>query len=312
MNTLTLVINAGRSGSTFLAHFLKKHYTQERYIAHEDIPVQISKPRLYNRAYTPARCEEVLAGKALAHFFDKWKYELKSRSVIETGWTAYHLCPILFHIFKERFRYVILHRDPVSFAYSRASMGNYHDNTFYDDAHEVSPFDRHSIAPQYKGLWASMNHFEKCMFWWYVVYLEAYEFRTIYPEVPSLEIKAGSLFSFECLPELLKFLGLSEAGCPSYDVPRNELAKFMRESFPIQDEWKAFERHDEILAFANSMGYSLTYEQIQKQSKKYALPNGLGAKVRYSLNYWKLKSQVAALLSPVSYTHLTLPTICSV
>src|SRR5579864_5169966 len=237
MNTLTLVINAGRSGSTFLAHFLKQHYPQERYIAHEDIPVQVSKPRLFNRAYTPARCEKILANQALAQFLDKWKYELESRSVIETGWTAYHLCPILFHIFKERFRYVIMHRDPVSFAYSRANMGNYHDNTFYDDAHEVSPFDTHSIAPQYKGLWVSMNHFEKCMFWWYVVYLEAYEFRTTYPEVPSLEIKAGNLFSFECLTELLKFLDLSEPSCQTCDVPRNEVAKFMRESFPIQDEW---------------------------------------------------------------------------
>ena len=296
MNTLTLVINAGRSGSTFLENFLKKNYSQERYIAHEDIPAQISKPRLHNRAYPPARCEEVLADKALAPFFDKWKYELESRSVIETGWTAYHLSPILFHIFNERFRYVILHRDPVSFAYSRANMGNYHDNTFYDDAHEVSPFDKHSIAPQYVGLWASMNHFEKCMFWWYVVYQEAYEFRKTYPEVPSLEMKAGSLFSFERLPELLKFLGLTETSGLSRDVPRNEVAQFMRESFPIQDEWKAFARHDEILGFARSMGYSFTYEQIQKQSTKYALPDGLGPKVRHSLKYWKLKSRVAALL----------------
>ena len=296
MNTLTLIINAGRSGSTFLANLLTQNYSQERYVAHEDIPVQISKPRFYNRAYTSVRREEVLADKALTHFFDKWKYELESRSVIETGWTAYHLCPVLSHVFKNCFRYVILHRDPVTFAYSRANMGNYHDNTFYDDAHEVSPFDKHSIAPQYKGLWESMNHFEKCMFWWYVVYMEACEFRKIHPEVPSLEIKADSLFSFACLPELLNFLGLREGRCQRYDVPRNEVAKFMKESFPIRDEWKAFQRHTEILKFANSMGYSLTYEEIQRQATKYTLPDGVGPKVRHSLNYWKVKARISRLL----------------
>lgn len=115
----------------------------------EDIPVQVSKPREYNRAYAVERVESVLADCELVKYVDRWERELENRSVIETGWTAYHLCPVLHHRFGDRFRCIVMHRDPVSFAFSRANMGNYHPHTFYDDSHEVSPYDAHSIAMEY-------------------------------------------------------------------------------------------------------------------------------------------------------------------
>src|SRR5690606_41364506 len=60
----------------------------------------------------------------------------------------------------------------LSVALSRANMGNYHPETFYDDAHEVSPFDANSIAPEYSEFWHEMNHVEKCLFWWFICYRE--------------------------------------------------------------------------------------------------------------------------------------------
>ena len=59
MNKITLIVNAGRSGSTFLANILNANFASKCYIAHEDIPVQVSKPRLYNRAYLDYRIKSI-------------------------------------------------------------------------------------------------------------------------------------------------------------------------------------------------------------------------------------------------------------
>lgn len=292
MHTLSLVVNSGRSGSTYLEHLLRANYADVAYIAHEDIPAQVSKPRRHNRAYTPEQRLAVDRDLELAEQLDRWEAILQERPIIETGWTASHLCPVLAERFGERFRIALLHRNPIDFAFSRASMGNYHSQTFYDDSHEVSPTDERSIAPDYAEQWGGMNHFEKCLYWWYVVYLEAAEFREKYPSTPSYEITSGDLFKQQGLPELLEFLGLDASCCVKRDVPRNELPRFAKETFPVRDEWRAYVNHPKILAFAESMGHKFDPDKIAARAPKYALPSGVGPRVRHTLGYWRIKSQV--------------------
>lgn len=246
MHKFTLVLNAGRSGSSFLENILKANFAPDCYIAHEDIPVQVSKPRYYNRAYTPNRINELLKDDSLMAYLDKWQSELENRPVIETGWTAYNLCPLLLHVFKDKFQIILMHRDPVSFAFSRANMGNYHINTFYDDAHEVSPYDKYSIAPQKKNIWHKMNHFERCMYWWWVVYQEGLEFIELHSEVPHIQVKSNDIFSFQRLNEILEFMQLDPSKLGEKKVNRNPLAQFMRESFPIKEEWRNYANHPDI------------------------------------------------------------------
>lgn len=294
MNKFTLVLNAGRSGSTFLQQILKANYASECYIAHEDIPVQISKPRIYNRAYSTSRISEILKDDSLIPYLDKWQAELQKHPVIETGWTAYHLCPLLYHLFKDRFQVIIMHRDPIRFAFSRANMGNYHIKTFYDDAHEVTPFDKFTIAPQKKNIWHEMNHFERCMYWWWVVYQEGLEFKEKHPEVPSISVKSADIFSYKRLNEVLEFMTLDPSKLLKKDVGRNGLAQFMRESFPIEDEWRAYMNHPDILNFGENIGgYKYTIEELEEVSKKYKLPAGLGPAIRNKTNYWKIKSKLS-------------------
>jgi hypothetical protein len=292
-NTFTLVLNAGRSGSTYLAHLLKSNYSESCLVLHEDIPPQITKPRVHNRAYRDDQFNAVMEDSSLSARLATWKKELSETSIIETGWTAYHLCPVLNRLFGDQFRMVVLHRDPVSFAFSRASMGNYHPKTFYDSAHEVSPFDSNSINPQYKSLWSSMNHFEKCMFWWFTVYKEAEEFRYKYPQVPYLEIRADDLFSGSRLNELLSFFGLKPSGLNVRDAPRNELPLFMRETFPIHDEWRQYLRHTTIIEFAERLGYRFEDCEIQRLAAKYKLPETWPAKLRHYTGFWRIRTTIA-------------------
>jgi hypothetical protein len=296
LSTFTLVLNAGRSGSSFLAWLLKANHPGERLVLHEGIPVQISQPRFHNRAYEPTRLRAALDDSSLAPLLDDWEKKLESTSIIETGWTAYHLCPVLHHLFSERFRLVILHRDPVSFAFSRANMGNYHPRTFYDDAHEVSPFDAHSIVPEFQTRWASMNPFEKCLYWWFVVYREAFEFVEKNPAVPHLTLPASDLFSFRETEKLTRFLGFDDIRLPRRDVPKNELPRFAKETFPVRDEWRAWNRHPQILCFAESLGHGFDHADIEAQAAKYRLPHGPGPRLRHAIGWWRWKHRLKSFL----------------
>ncbi len=297
MNKITLVLNAGRSGSTYLEHLLRTSYADDCYIAHEDIPVQVSKPKLYNRAYTPERIEQVLADKPLRAVIDRWKSELEKHPVIETGWTSYHLAPVLLHVFGEQLQVIVMHRDPVSFAFSRANMGNYHPKTFYDDAHEVSPFDEFSIAPQKRAMWADMNHFERCMYWWWVIYLESLEFLDRHPEVHHKIVKSKDIFSLKRLDEVIRYMQLDPAKLKTTEVEQNPLAQYVRETFPVGEEWRNYEKHPDILAFAEELGgYKHSTEQLEKTAQKYKLPDGLGPLVRNRLQYWRLKLKLRNIL----------------
>jgi hypothetical protein len=295
-HTFTLVLNAGRSGSSFLTWLLEANYPGQRLVLHEGIPVQVSKPRVHNRAYDPAALQAVLNDPDLAPVLSDWQKKLATTDIIETGWTACHLAPVLHHLLGERLRLVILHRDPVSFAFSRANMGNYHPHTFYDNAHEVSPSDPRSIAPEFLDRWPAMNSFEKCLFWWFVVYRESFEFHEKNPSVPCLVLNAADLFSFRRAPELLCFLGLEEARLLRRDVPKNELPRFTKETFPVRDEWRVWTRHPEILSFAESLGHRFNPADIEKQAAKYRLPSGLGPRLRHAAGYWRWKRRLKSLL----------------
>jgi len=293
-NYFTLVVNAGRSGSTFLAHLLRSNFP-DKYVAPEDLSAKQTQPRRYNRAYEESRINNILKDENLEHQISIWKSKLSESSVIETGWTCYHLLPVLHNVFGEKFRYVILHRNPISVALSRASMGNYHPKSFYENSHEVCPFDEFSIAPDYKSRWLEMNHFEKCLYWWYVTYLEAEEFHEKHPEVPCFTISTSDLFRLNEIDSLLEFFGVYGQLNDTY-APKNEREKHAQESFPVKNEWRRFNSHPRILRFAERMGYAFDKVEIEKEAAKYFLPKGFGPMLRHSLNYWHFRSKLKKLL----------------
>jgi hypothetical protein len=293
-HSLVIVANAGRSGSTYLWNLLKANSAAPT-ILHEDIPVQISRPREFNRAYDASFISRILSDEKLSIYIRRWERLLDTGDVIETGWTCYHLLPVFYHVFGDRLKLVILHRDPWSVALSRANMGNYHVYTWYDDRHEVSPHDRGNIATEYRNLWHKMNHAEKCLFWWYVVYKEIDEFLERNRSVTQLTISACALFRGEVMPALSDFLSTPLIVTPTIET--NFVSKFMLETFPIVDEYTKFSRHEQINSYASMrFEYSFDPAAIETNAKKYALPPGLMPHLRNSTNYWSHKRRAGILL----------------
>lgn len=188
-------------------------------------------------------------------------------------------------------------------------MGNYHKRTWYDDAHEVSPFDRKTIAPGFGSCWKSINHVEKCFFWWYVCYREIIEYTEIFPETLKLLLSFDAFLNdkLKC-DEMLNFLNIESQEFSNLKVHgRNSRHRFMRETFPIHSEWKSLLNHEEISDFAEkNFSCTITYEELQEIARRYYLPNGLMPLLRYKTRFWEHRRRVGhrikSLLQPQIYT----------
>ena len=172
---------------------------------------------------------------------------------------------------------------------SRASMGNYHPRTWYDNVHEVAPDDPRSIAPHYLSVWAGMNHVEKCLYWWYVVYREIFEFLQRYPDTPHSIIASEDIFSGHGADVVAEFIGLPYRPGSAIDdnTNQNRVAQFLAETFPIVDEFERFERHQEINEFAKrKFGYLFSSTEIASMAEKYRLRPGIMPQIRHSIDFW--------------------------
>jgi hypothetical protein len=131
-----------------------------------------------------------------------------------------------------------------------------------------------------------MNHFEKCLFWWYVVYQEAFEFQSRFPNIPSLTFTFKELFSYDSLEKIASFCGLPPLINIEKNIHRNAILNFWKELFPIKDEWKKYKNHKEIVSFAEKLGYQFSDNEFQMEAKKYSLPDSFISHLRYKTNYW--------------------------
>lgn len=299
---LYIIANAGRSGSTFLWQALTNLFP-DAHVAHEDIPIQTAKPRYYNRAYEPERRQEILGDSELLGYLKRWRSILRDKDVIETGWTCYHLLPVLHEYFYDKIKVIVLLRHPFEVACSRATMGNFHPKTFYGDAHEVSPFDAYTIAPEWQAEWSYLNHFEKCFYWWYVIYREIFEFHDRY-QIPA------QIFRLE---DMLKDLGVYRHLLDTLDYPeagqireihsdtKNTGLPFMKETFPISEEWKAYTRHPVIIEYAEQLGYHFDHATLAGKAEKYQL-SGFMPRVRHATRYWRIKRRGGKLWRTLATT----------
>jgi hypothetical protein len=298
MNKFTLIVNAGRSGSSYVYNILKKNYGDSCFVFHESLLTCVTKPKEFNRAYTPAQIEKALLEPELKARLEYFSNLLKERPVIECGWTFSHLCPVLLHYFKDQFQVVVMYRNPIHFAASRATMGNYHSDSFYKDkSHEIAPSDAYTLYPNYTPAWAGMNPFEKSLFWWLESVSESIEFAQKHPEVPKMITTSETMFNNTTLiKQLIAFIGLPIIETLNIDQNKNPLHPWTYESFPLKQDWEKWDKHTQVIAFAKSIGYTFDKDEIARQMIKYQVPNQFLPKVRSFCNYWKVKNKIKNIL----------------
>lgn len=300
MNQLILFINAGRSGSSYLYNIFSNYLAQEYYSSHESLKSNITLPKVNNRAYTKTEVDKILKeNPSIDDWIIKVREQLLEKTVIEFGWTFAHLAPVLAHLFPNQFKVILLHRNPVFFAASRATMGNYYHNSFYNDkSHEISPFDDNSSIKYYKDKWNSMTPFEKCMYWWYNIALEGLEFSEYFPAVPFLIIKSEDIFNNKKeLEKIIEFVGQNTNLLPDViNVGQNLLIARTYESFPLNDSWQSYKKHPKIIELAIQLGHEFNDQVISNKMSKYQIPNKFLPKLRSRIRYWHIKNKLRLLL----------------
>lgn len=285
-NKIYIVANAGRSGSTYLYHLLRQQH-DDWAVFHEHIPVQISRPRKYNRAFSVEAQEAVLSDAELCRYLDEWANLLERRSVVDTGWTVYHLLPVLQARFADQLKIIVLHRAPWDVAMSRANMGNYHQKTGYDEAHEVSPSDPRSIAPEYAHRWPDMNNVERCLYWWFVIYREIEEFLENTPNANVDFLSSAELFGDSAFERLTHIF---DRTIEHRIANKNPVLKSSAEMYPLGEAYRNLVNHEMILNFARDRyGYDIDSVRLDDRAMKYQLPNSFLSKLRHHSGYWPLR-----------------------
>lgn len=294
----TLVLNVGRSGSSFLRDYLRANVSNPEFVYHESISFDTTHVRSYFRCYEHNRIMDFYRDVRVARQIEKWKQNLLHGPVVECGHTVSLLAPLLVEELGDSVRMIVLHRHPVKVAASFSVLGFYQPLVYHEIA--PSPFDPHIRYRQYTGRWAHMTPFEKNLYRWleYMAYFD--EFLDQNANVPRLYVGADQLF--ECCQTrdaLVEFMGFRKNSTEIIlrESGRNSLMKMHLETTPILGgEWKRYSNHPEVIEFANDIGYQFDDEELEKSMQRYLLPGDIVSRLRYMTGYHVWKRRLKRML----------------
>jgi len=284
----TLVVNPGRSGSTQLAALLRQG-APGVHVNHEALDKYAAQPNLYQRAWTPRAADAILEQPAVAQQIAHWRAALASGPVVETGWTAAHLGPVLYRVFGDAFAIVLLHRHPIIQAASRTIQGMYAD-AWRDRDHELDPFHKRALYPNFRERWRRMHAFERCLYAWLEITTQGLELHERLPHVPYVELPAADLFARNgAFNEAVQLIGANPEALRSLRATRNPATQTGREAWPLGTAWQRYRRHPEVITLGEALGYRFDESVLATQLQRYQRPPGLGPQLRSRLRYHQLK-----------------------
>jgi len=286
MNPIVLTISTGRCGTTFLDKTFRSNFLNEKnWISHEYLRQNITNVGLYHRCYSPELQREMVNAE-IQELIENWIEVSKTGPVIDFGWTMRSLIPYLYNEIGTQLKVLYIHRHPIAVAASFKLIGSY--SIFNSPEWAITPSHPRALFPEFKRKWEGMTAFEKCLYLWLEVNAFALEIKERYPELEFLEVKSEDLFSSNSvLEDIAKFAGFYSKGCeikPSLEKNARDL--FTLERRPIKDEWVNYERHPELISFAEELGYNMDREEIAKFIHKYQLPKGILPLIRNKTGYW--------------------------
>lgn len=296
MHPVTLAVTTGRCGTTFLEKTFKKNFqSQNNWISHEFLKQQITNVGIYHRCYSKA-CQQSMRNDEINHLLDCWNALNKKGPIVDFGWTMRSLIPFFFEVFGKQFRVLHIHRHPVEVAASFKLIGSY--SRFNSPQWAITPFHPRALHPQFKPRWIEMSAFEKCLYLWLEVNSFALELKEVFPSLPVMEVRSDELFQQnKTLLEISKFTGFNTNNStiePSKELNKRNL--FTLERNPVEDEWRRYIKHPELIEFAERLGYCMDEEFIAGFIWKYQLPKGALPFIRNKTGYWKHKENFGKFL----------------
>ncbi|KAA5543649.1 hypothetical protein FYK55_10600 [Roseiconus nitratireducens] len=296
MHPIVLTISTGRCGTTFLDSTFRLNFASDQnWISHEHLKQGVTRVGQFHRCYEPDRQAEMV-NETIEGLLRDWVQISQTGPVVDFGWTMRSLIPYFRRQLGDQLKVLYVHRHPVAVAASFKLIGSY--SIYQSPQWSITPHHPSALFPQFASRWDSMTAFEKCLYLWLEVNAYAAEVRDRYPDMEFLEATSADLFREDgTLEQIARFTGFSDGTQPLERSNRhNKRDIFLLERRPIRDEWERYQRHPELIAFAESLGYNMDRDHIAGFIGKYQLPPGLIPLLRNRSGYWAHKENAGRLM----------------
>jgi len=293
-NYLTLTITTGRSGSKYIYDNLINNHSGG-YIYHELLHAMFGNAGAYFRSYQIYDQELILNAPYIERLVKFYKSKLVSSPVVDFGWTMSALVPALYSVFNSRLKVLSIVRHPISVAASSTTIGLYTKNSHED--YLVYPHSKGARFKDYEKMWDSLNSFEKCLYRWFEITNYSYEIKKVYPDLEVMYVRSEDFFNnVDLLYSVYNFSGFNIARNFKLTNISNEINPSEVEINPLKNDWKTYSKHLDIIKFAESLGYNMNEDYVEKLVNKYDVPKGLLSNLRYRTRYWEIRAYLAHLL----------------
>src|SRR5699024_2912654 len=242
-----------RCGTQWLAKNLSEVYSDEAITRHE--PTENDYNLRVNLGTTNGRAENKTNTKLEKHF--TFIEEItQNKNYIEIAWQSIAEISEFYKRFGDRLKIIHLYRNPVNVAASLVTHNWYTGKPKgRADKSELTPFDAGATLKEYKDCWNDLTYFEKNLYYWTEINLQAIEIKYRYNSTPFYSLKFEDLFEASkeisriTLHELLPFMGLK------YNPQMLDALHIRHDNYRYRTvkeiNWKNLFNHPQTVALAN-------------------------------------------------------------
>lgn len=241
------VMSPGRCGTQWLADLLKGK-VPEYSVAHE--PIHFDYNPLKNSPTTPLASNEPKLLQHLAFIQQQIKNGI---NYIECGFPAWRHLDWFRKELKCNVKVIYIHRDPIENAASLLKL-----NAFVPPVlphlpvkaffHPASP---DALLPEYSSYWENMQAFEKCLYYWAEVNLQAIAYQKDWTQDSWLTIPFSELFTTLSLQKIQRFIERE------FKISNNDFNKLDQfdsaPQAPVLNQ--VLTQHEKIYSVAKKLGY---------------------------------------------------------
>lgn len=259
-NYACFVLSTGRCGTQWLTQYLNQllgAQPQQYRVVHEPLNFQYNP--LKNSPETPLSSNQV----ELINHLEKIKNTLsKGANYIETGFPCWRHIAWFAQELAQPVKIVHLTRNPIDTARSWLKLNVYVPPILphLPEKELFTPFAPYAKLPQFQTYWHELSPYEKCLYFWAEVHLQALAYKQDWHTANWLHLGYESLFDAQTLNKLNRFLNIEGSGKHLMDTTARTLQQNIDNYGQlIQTHFDPNEifQYPEIVALSKKLGYKL-------------------------------------------------------
>ncbi|WP_428243287.1 sulfotransferase domain-containing protein [Gynuella sp.] len=243
------VLSTGRCGTQWLYNTLRNILESNFWITHE--PIHLQYAPCHNSPANPLNQNKEVLEK---HLNAIRNHTHNTGHYIECGFPSWRHLDWLYQQLATDVKIIYLHRDPTDTAISWLKQNAFVPPILphIPEKELFHPACDGAKLSQYTFLWSNMSPFEKNLYYWAEVQLQAKEYNQQWPQENWLTIRFDELFNHCTINKILSFL-LSDTMVQNIDYAAVDSFSGIPQSAFNR---RLIYRHPDILAIARDLSYS--------------------------------------------------------